>query len=297
MRLDNFKIKNPIFGFALHAFLHYFAATSRRAVQNLHVRVCATATVRLLHLAVFACAWSSSLAIYFVGGGLLVARPCIPPSGCNYSGFETFCSLLPAMDQEPPAQPSFLSRMMAGLSSPVRLAPAAVAAVAQAPMAPPVSPFWRRALAAVSPVWSPATVPAARGAAFEPLSNSSSSSSSSRSVRADATRAAKRPKLPGPQWIGGSAKLRWDCRCAPETMAADRCLDCNCPDRNCVGNITANGMQARRTRNRATDLPGGEEGVQRRDYCRTRLRDFLQPGTSKTTSPSSHLLHSPIIQY
>jgi len=64
-------------------------------------------------------------------------------------------------------------------------------------------------------------------------------------------------------------------------MAADRCLDCNCPDRNCVGNITANGMQARRTRNRATDLPGGEEGVQRRDYCRTRLRDFLQPGTTE----------------
>ena len=113
---------------------------------------------------------------------------------------------------------------------------------------------------------------------------------------------AKKPKPPSgtmPAWLsrGKQAQL-WDDRCDPATMEADRRLECPCARGSCVGNITANGMAARRTANRITGtVEGGVEGRSQRDYCRGRLRDFLEPSDGesgrKTPHPHNPLLPSP----
>ena len=84
------------------------------------------------------------------------------------------------------------------------------------------------------------------------------------------------------QWKGQSVVEKWNYRCLPSTMADDLQLVCLCHS-NCIGNITLNGMRARREENREHDLNkvlGGEQGRVRRDYARSRLRYFLQPNST-----------------
>ena len=93
----------------------------------------------------------------------------------------------------------------------------------------------------------------------------------------------KAKTVEGPTWLCTSSTdaEKWANRCAPAQMEADRRLRCAC-GHNCVGDVTANGMAARRAANRITGtVKGGEEGRKQRDYCRYRLRDFLEPGPGK----------------
>ena len=108
---------------------------------------------------------------------------------------------------------------------------------------------------------------------------------------------AKKPR-PSPTttaWLSeGTQAQLWAHRCDPTTMEADRRLKCTCGRGNCVGNITANGMAARRTTNKITGtVNGGEEGRSQRDYCRMRLLDFLEPPLLDDTSKKSPLPTAP----
>lgn len=165
---------------------------------------------------------------------------------------------------------------------------------------------WQATLDAFSPTTSEAPSPAADGTpAAGPTSrplwesalafyeSESASAEESGAEEQEVPSAAKKPKPSSrtvAAWLSkGTRAQLWAHRCDPATMEADRIIVCACARGNCAGNITANGMSARRAANQITGtVEGGEEGRSQRDYCRGRLRDFLEPGDeeSSRTPPS-----------